>query len=457
MLTLHPDPAQLRAAWNLFPRADGSLYTRPGAVQVVTGRVGRAVPWGNRLLCEREGRIVLWDGAQVHDIDATGYTLQAVPYQAVTSGGRREDRLYVADGVRPLWYLAKSGDAYVKTVVVNEVLDGDDAPYPIPVPFCIANWRNRLWIGDGTHRLYHCQNDKPHAWEPLWELQFQGAGPDAVRVIRPLGETLVVGLEHSIWGVTGNSQYNWQRGELANRRGVCGWDAAAVLGGRLWFADASGLFGLGSDDPLSEDIREAFEVQPSGVQVVADVPRRLLYLNITGRVFVMHVDNPGRFSELHGFPLFGVFASDSLAGWYSTDGVWVYGQPFGPDQYADGTSRAVATRYDTWDQRPNMGGSGRALLNRTRLVVAGLPNRAGSYRVESDEGVFDADFALSPAGGVVSGVPGMTADYWPFRFSLRELAPRVPGSVFRHIVVSTVALEIKSFQPEYRFGVEEDN
>jgi hypothetical protein len=455
MLSLHPDPNKLRAAWNLFPRADGSLYTRPGAVQVAEGRIGRAVPWGNRVLFEKIGRIVLWDGAVEHDIVETGYTLQAVPYQAVTEAGAREDRLYVADGVRTLWYLTKSGSTYVRTTVVNELLDGSSQPYPIPIPFCIANWRNRLWIGDGTHRIYHCQNDQPHYWDPLWELQFQGAGPDAVRLIRPLGDSLAVGLEHSIWAVTGTSPYNWQRNELINRRGVSGQDAAAVLGNRLWYVDSTGLYELGQEQPISEDIREAFLSFPAGAQLVADTARRLLFLNLTGRVFVMHVDRPGAFTELYGFLLFGVFAADLISGWYGTDGLWVYGQIFLPDQTKAGAARAISARFDTWDQRPNHAGSGRALCNRTLLTVSGPDTTAATYAVTSDEEFFTDTFALSPAADPFPDVPGVTQEYWPFRPERRELVPRVPGQIFRHTIVSTAPIEIHSFEPQYRFGKED--
>jgi len=455
MLSLHPDPGKLRAAHNLFPRADGSLRTRPGAVQIIAGRIGEVATWGNRLLATKGGRIVLWTKGGEVDIASAGYTLQAVPYQAVAGDGQREDRLYVADGVRPLWYVHKTDSGYAKVDVVNSVTDGDGVPYPLPVPFCVAVWRNRLWIGDGSHRIYHCQNDRPEAWDPLWELQFQGAGPDAVRVLRLLGDVLAVGLEKSWWRVEGTSQYNWVRSEWVRGRGVCGIDAAAGLGARLWYADTAGLWELGGEQPLSEDIREAFASAPAGVQVVADAQRRLLLLNVSGRLYAMHIDAPGRFTEIWGVHGFGVFGGEGMAGWYGTGGVWLLAQPDAPDEAMEGTPSPVRTRYDTWDIRPNNAGSGRALLNRVRLTVAGTPGRTAVYYCESDEGAYSDEFGLSPLAGNLPGLP-IAADYWPYRPVRRELVPRLPGSTFRHTLVAEVAIEIGGFDPEYRFGKAEE-
>lgn len=452
MLSTRAHPQKLRAAWNLFPRPDGSLYTRPGALQVAAGRIGRAVAWGNRIVMERAGRVVLWDGANLHDLKETGYTLSGVAFQAVTGEGAREDRFYIADGLHGLWYIRRDGPIYEAVTVVNEVLDAEDEPYPIPAAFTIAAWRNRLWIGGADHRVYHSENDKPHKFDPLWELQFQSAGPDQVRWIKPLGETLCIRISRSIWGVTGTSPYNWQRDELASGLGASGQDSADTLGGALYYADTTGLYLLGQDQPLSADIREAFDSAPTGLQVVCDTQRRLLYLNVTGRVFVTHVEAPGRWTEFYGVPLWGVVAGEQVAGWYGTDGLWLLGQPWLQDQYADGTARPFTARFDTWDQRPNNAGAGRALCRRVVLVVSGPNQSDATYTVESDEVFFADTFTLTPDEPALEGAPGVSSESWEFRQQRRELVPHVPGTRFRHTIACGTPMEIHSFEPIYSFG-----
>jgi hypothetical protein len=461
MLSLHPNPDKLRAARNLLPRADGSLYTRPGAVQVVEGRIGRAVGWGNRVVMEKNGRIVLWDGTGTdHDLGAVGYTLQAVPFQAYDGDGNREDRLYVADGMNPLWYAKQVGGTYARTTVVNTVLDGDDNPYPIPVPFCVANWRGRLWIGDGTNRVYHCQNERPEQWDPLWALDFQGVGPDNVRLIRAHGETLLVGLTNSLWSITGTTQYNWQRDELFRGLGVSGGDAAAGDGIAFYFSDTTGIYALGSSLPLSEDLRQAFRSLPVSTSLCVDQNRRLLFAVVAGTPFVMHMDAPGDFTELHGYGVNGVVVTDALAGWYGEDGLWLFGQDNLQDARKDGTTAAVVTLWDSWDQRPNEGGNGRALLDRTVLTVSGPgPNEALYHAIaycddDATEGLeFFKHFALSPSTGDYADLPTGTWNPHPYKQVRREFSPKIAGMSFRHIVRSTGHIEIHNFAPKYRFGL----
>jgi len=112
MLSLHPQPGKLRYANHLLPTAAGGLATRPGATQIVAGDIAHAAPWGNRLMIEKLGRLRLWDGLTETDIAPAGFGLQATPFQALTSAGAREERLYVADGVNALWYVARVSGAY---------------------------------------------------------------------------------------------------------------------------------------------------------------------------------------------------------------------------------------------------------------------------------------------------------------------------------------------------------
>ena len=87
MLTSRPEPGKLRVARNLLPTAEGGMESRPGARQLVEGEIAAVVPWGNRLLLQRDGRLLIWDGT-LHDIAAAGAVLDAAPFQALTDLGR---------------------------------------------------------------------------------------------------------------------------------------------------------------------------------------------------------------------------------------------------------------------------------------------------------------------------------------------------------------------------------
>lgn len=452
MLSLHPNPDKLRAARNLLPRVDGSVYTRPGAVQVVTGRIGRAVAWGNRVLMEKDRKLVLWDFVQDHDLGDAGLTLQAVPYQAVVNG-EREDRLYVADGQNALWYLKKSGATYVKTTVVNTVLDESNQPYAIPVPFAIAAWQNRLWIADDSHRVYHCQNERPEQWDPLWTIEAQGAGPDVIRVMKPLGDQLVLGLTNSLWAISGTSQYNWQRSELVRGLGVNGIDAMTSFTNRLWFVDQTGLFELGNPLPLTDDLRRAFDVQPYGSQCVVDPVRRVLFLVVNGLAYCSHIDAQSpAWTQLHGFGVQGLVATDSLVGYYGEDGLWIFAQDQMADAWKSGQLREIETVYDTWDHRPNVDAGGRALLNRMRMIVSGPQRQPATYTVRSPEALFSATLELSDTLSTWGGLPAAVGDPWPYAPVEREFVPMLSGATFRHTVQSLSPLEIQMFKPTYRFA-----
>lgn len=472
MLSLTPNPEKLRACDNFFPRGDGTFYTRPGATQVLEGKITHAVAWGDWVVLYLDGLVRVWDGTTLHQVfgssglDGPGPTwpnglscgnvLQATSVQSITDAGARESRLYIADGTRPLWYIKRSpGDGdpfdyyFFGYAIVNTVLDEHGEPYPLNTAYTVANWRNRLWVGDFTHRVYHCENNDPDAWDPLYEIQVQASERDQPFVLLPNGDELLIGQEHSLWRVIGTSQYNWQLSEITRKRGIAGLDGAAQLGGAVYHAAQGGLFILGSDQPFSADLEPLFAVQPPRIVVTADPARRLVYFNIQGAVYVMHVDRQGEFTRLNVLAT-GLLVGDRFSGWYGEQGLWLFGQRWSRDVDASGALKPITTDYDTWEQIPKSGGSGRALCDRTLLLVSGPSDDSAVYACKSDEGSFTSTFDLSPAADPVDEAPGVTADYWPFVPVRRELPARIPGQRFRHRIQSTVPIEIHSLQPVYR-------
>lgn len=456
MLALHARDDRLRRTDHLLPTAEGALETRPGAVQILAGPVAAAEPWGERIVAEKSGRIVIWDGDE-HDLCAAGAVLQAASFQALTGDALREDRAYIADGVSALWYAARRSGAYVRESVVNTVLDDAGAPYPIPVPWAIATWRNRLWVPASDNRVQHCQNDRPDEWDPLWTVECQGKEPGRVMAIIDHGQSLGVGLSNAVWSIEGTSQYNWTRDEVL-RIGVAGANAMDGDGARLLILAPQGVF-MGNDPtPLSEDIREAFAA-PIGVgSLVLDTRRQLALVLVAGRLFAMHLARPGQWGEIPDTQANGLLRAGGQVGWYGEDGVWLLMGRDSADKLLDGTERAFTSRYDTWEQRPNLTGNGRALCERTLLEVQGSARADATYTVRSGARAFTTTFSLvdEPVDTWADTLDGdETWLAWPTPPVRRELVPRLDGESFRHSITADCYLQVRQFDPRYRFGQED--
>ena len=454
MISLHPDSNKLRAADNLLPRADGSLYTRPGAVQVVVGEVSVAFAWMNAIFMQSAGRLMLWANGRITDFGIQGSTLSVTSYQALTGGGLREDRLYVADGINPLWYVRFNGTSYEKVSVVNTVVDDNGIPYPLPIPRLLANWNNRLWIGDGTNRIQHCQNESPSEWNPLWTLEFQGDAKASVKAMVANLSLLLVSLDNSLWQVSGTSQYDWQFAEVMHGMGVMSQQALVSNGSMVAMIYKHGVYlGIPSTN-VSEDLRELFLIPQASAQVAIEPKRRLLLVFVAGRLFVMHLDNAGKFSEISRAGLAGVIVLADGWGWYGEDGIWLIGRLNMDDQNLAGENTAVISNYDTWEIQPNANGAGRALLNRVRLQLAGIPGKTADYQATVDDRlVFWSQLNLSDDTPTVWGdVPFVESQKWPLRPVWREFSPKLAGMHFRHTLRSSDYIEVKTFVPEYRFG-----
>lgn len=454
MLSLHDNPKRLRRADNLIPTKRG-LATRPGARQIVAGAVSDAVAWGNRLVLEKQGRIALWDGNNEIDIAAAGHRLEATSFQALTANAAREDRLYIADALRPLWYIVRRGGTWVSETVVNKVKDASGAPYDIPVPIAIESWRNRLWIAFGTNRAQHCQNDDTAYWDPVWTIECQGAVADKINALRAHGTALVCGLGRSLWSITGDSQFNFGRDPLVSSAGSAGPKSLTSDDVTFFGASRYGVHTLGQAEPLSEDLRTYFEggVYPSSC--VLDTRRRWLLVCALGRIFVMHLSRPGLWGEIVGPRATGVLVMADYVGWYGPDGVWVLCASDTDDRWLDGTRTPVKSLWQTWDETPNLGGGGRARLTRNTFLFAGSARGRARYRASVNGGKrFETSFSLADESPVAfeTMVAGLDDTPWPSTPVRREVCPQLAGHTFTREVEASVHMEILLDDPQYLFA-----
>lgn len=435
------------------------MASRPAALQIIAGDIAAAQPWGNRLLVEKNGRIVLWDGIAEHDIAPAGHGLQATAFQALIGNAQREDRLVVADGVNPLWYIAKRGGSYGAFHITNKVRDPQNVPYPVPVAQAVATWRGRLWAAFGTNRVQHCQFDDMEYWDPLWTVECQGKDSDRIVALEPHGERLYVGLQHSTWAITGDSHFNWESTAVSGY-GAAGPDAMASDKARLYWVSSGGLHQEGGADPISGDIEDVFATPQYPCHVVLDRRRRLLLLLAGGRLFVMHVERPGRFGEITGHQVRGLFAMSDYVGWYGADGAWVLSARDMPDRWLDGRSAQFESLYDTWDVIPNPKDGGRALLTRAVLVALGSARGTATYEIEavSPEGkeTFSDSVTLTDVQPQKwsDKIAGLDGEEWPTPPVRRELAPYVAGVAFRHRLRANCHIEVREVDAKYRFGGE---
>lgn len=458
MLSLHHRDDRLRRANNLLPTAEGGLETRPGAVQVIAGRVNACEAWGSRLIVEKIGRIKVWDGDE-HDVCPAGAVLQATSFQALTSGAARESRAYIADGISTLWFIARRGGAYVRENVANTIVAGSGTPYPIPAASAIATWRGRLWINSGN-RVQHCQFDRPAEWDPLWTVELQGGNPARVVALIDNRDSLGVGLTNATWEITGTSQYNWDKRQVSSF-GVAGANALDGDGTRVAILAPQGIFMGDSPDPVSEDLRELFDV-PIGIgELVLDTRRQLVLALVAGRLFAMHLAQRGLWGEITGTQATGLVRTDSHVGWYGEDGVWLLQGRDTADKRLDGTESIVTSVYDTWEQRPNLMGNGRALCERALLDVRGSTRGEATYTCRSPNASGGKTFAraFTLADEVIDTWSDDVSESavwaaWPSAPVRREFVPRISGEVFRHTISAPCYMQIRRFEPGYRYGQE---
>lgn len=458
MLALHPVPARPRLTNNLVPTREGRLASRPAATQIISGDIASAAPWGNRVLVEKQGRLALWTGGSTTtDIAPAGRGLQGTNFQALTSDGKREDRLYIADGVNPLWYVVRRAGVYVRETIANKIKDASGLAYPIQVAQAVATWRGRLWVAYGTNRADHCQFDRPDEWDPLWAVECQGDNPDRILALEAHRERLIVGLGQSTWEIRGDTQYNWSKDPIA-AAGVTGANAMASDEQTVYWVSPVGVHQGGVAEPISDDIRDIFSAPSYPAEVALDARRRLLLILVRGRLFVMHLDQPGKFGEITGHAVRGLIQMADYTGWYGSDGAWVLGARDMPDRRLDETITPFTSAFETWTDIPNAGGDGRALLTRAVLVAAGSARGNATYTATADDNVFSSEMSLTdvPVQRWTDEIAGLNGEDWPTEPVRREMPAHIAGTRFRHRVEAPCHLELHVFTPQYKFGQEED-
>lgn len=450
LLSLRPGDGLARAD-NLIPYPSGPR-SRPGAVQTFAGAVEVASGWGGRVVVASGGAVRVLDQSPGTVLSGAVRGLAGTAYQALTADAEREDRFYVADGVRPLWYAVRAGTGYLRHEVTNTVLDAAGDPYPVPTSDCIATWRGRLWVGDG-YRVRHSDNDAPAAWDPLNTLALQGAQPSRVRGLQPFGDRLVVGTEAGLWAITGTSQYNWQRDQIVIGRGLVGPRAIASDGARLWWISAAGLHELGASVSLSAGVLDAlFEVPDPGAQLEVSPDGELLLMYVRGRLLVMSTRS-GDFGEvLAPAGIYGAVRTDTGIGWYGPAGVWMFGGEDAPDVSLRDVQVPVTTVYETHDQYPNP--QGRALCPRVWLTANGSDRGTLRYTASVD-GIESEPVTLTLADAPAP----VLFRAWDGAVRARRTAPvqrEIPvhraGMRFAHRLVADCAIEIRTIAPKYQFG-----
>lgn len=453
MLTLAHHPNRLRRADNLLPQNDGAMASRAGAIQLTSGDVLHAAPWGDRVIFSRSGRLLLWDNGET-DITDAGRSLAACSFQALTQDAGREDRLYVADGVNPLWYVARNAQGdYARQTITNTVTNDAGVPYPVPAAEAVVVWRNRLWVCANSNRAQHCDNDRPDAWDPLFTQEVQTGRKDRIRALLDHGDVLALGTTQTLWGITGDSQYNFRPDKLVNERGAASPWAMASDGYRLYYLTLNGLYLLGVDKPLSANkIDTLFAAPDYSAQLALSPDGNLLLILLHGRLLVMNT-NTLEFGEI-AVSARGLLRLTSSVGWYGDDGVWVLGGLDRPDIAIDGTAEDVVSIYETWPDTPNP--EGRALLQRAFLTVNGSDRSSATYTVNARTGARITEYTstISMSDERIIAFSAWDGDMrsWPTQPVLREVVPRLAGEWFTHRLSASCHMELRRFDPRYTFG-----
>lgn len=442
-LTLRYRKGAFRSTDNLLPLTGGLWRSRPGATQVARGPVESAVEWDGRLLFQRSGRLWIWDGYE-HDLGGAGRSLDAAAFQALTTNAQREDRLYVADGVNPIFYIRRGPDGYTRQSVVNTLLDPQGGPYPIPIASAIEVWRNRLWVAHGDNRIRHSDLEKPHHWDPLFTIELQGGERGSVNSLYAHQSDLVAGTPTGLWAVSGDSQFNFQRTQLLTR-GVSGPNGLVSDGQRLFFCSRAGLFTLGTDAPLGADALDAvFEVADSASQLVISPDGRHLLAVIRQRLFCIEIES-ARIGEI-AEAVNGCFRLGSHIGWYGADGIWVCNRRDGYDMPMAAAPRRVNSRVQTWPDTPPR----RALLERSFVELRGEADAPVTYTAQVDgRDTTRMMRGADPQPDFTSFWDGALLN-WESPPLHHELHVMRSGRSFTHTLACQGHFELISFNPRYR-------
>jgi hypothetical protein len=444
-LSLRYKPETFRRMDNALPIWPGHFASRPGATQIVSGPVSAAVEWDKRILFYRGAECVLWDQIE-HPIGDSGASLDATAFQALIGNAEREDRLYVADGANPLWYVVHDPLlGYQRRTFANDLLDPAGAPYPVPIASAVETFRNRLWVIHAGNRAQHSDNDRPHYWDPTFTVELQSGDRSSLTALCAQEGYLAVGSLRALWQISGDSQFNWAHDYLVRQRGVAGPRGLDGNGTRLFYVSAVGVHEAGSDGHLGgNNLDKAFEVPDSSAHLSLSPDGRFLLLVIRSRLFVIHTASfeIGEIAE----PVRGVITMGNHFGWYGDDGIWICNRSDGVDSPLAGPTRRVSTVLATWPETTDR----RALLERVFLQAIGESDAPVTYTARVDD--------LS----VEATVPGATASA-PFsqlwdgsilqaneKPSRHEIPIYMAGHRFEHLISCAGRVELTGFKPSIR-------
>ncbi len=347
----------------------------------------------------------------------------------------------------------------------NEFLDAEQKPYPLPTAKFVATWRSRLWAGDGTHIIYHCQNDKPHHWEPLDAIAIQGGKQSGVTGLCPFGNKLMVSTPQSIWQIVGDSPYNWEFQTVVHGQGAVNDRAMVTDGHRLFYLDWHGVYQLGQTAPLSEPIAEAFYTPDYNGELLLDGQGKYLYLLIQSRLFVLNTWAGGWGEILHPVPgntaIKGLVLIGGQVAIYGENGLWIMGSRYTPDVWYQkgkmefGKREPVVSILRTWPVQPN--DYGQTSLNRIYVSVEGYYQGSTTYNVYPDENQPEQasqtfkNWQTTPKEILVSQDPLQVIRSEQSQRVYLEAPLAVSGPQFEHQLLSTGYARYHKFDPVYFF------
>ena len=447
-LALRHKKGAFKVSGNLLPVAGGLWRSRPGATQLARGPVDAAIEWDHRLLFQRNGRLFVWD-AYEHDVGGAGRTLDGAAFQALTESAEREDRLYIGDGVNPLFYIRRGPSGYERKTFANEVRDGRGNPYPVPIASAVEVARNRLWVAHGTNRAQHSDFEKPHAFDPLFTQEFQGGERGAVLALYAHLDYLAAGTQSGLWAVVGDSQFNFRRDPLV-AHGVTGPAALHSDGQRLFFVSRAGAHALADAGTIGDDALDAaFESPDPAAQVLLSPDGRHLLLVVRSRLFVIHLDSK-RIGEI-AENVTGAFRFGPQIGWYGADGVWICNRLDSYDGALSGARTRVATAVETWPDTPPR----TALLERSFAELRGEADAPITYTATVRTEDSAVQTVQRTMRGAVGNAPfetfwdGVVVN-WEAEPLHHELPVMLAGKSFKHRLECAGHFELMSFTPKYR-------
>ncbi len=347
----------------------------------------------------------------------------------------------------------------------NEFLDDDNQPFALPKAQFVATWRNRIWAGDGTHIIYHCQNDKPHHWEPLDAIAIQGGYQSGVTGLCPFGNKLMVSTPESLWQIVGDSPYNWEFQTVVTGQGAVNDRAMVSDGHRLFYLDWHGVYQLGQTAPLSEAIAEAFYSPDFEAQIILDAQGEYLYLLIQQRLFVLNTWAGGWGEILHPVPsntaIKGLILIGGQVAMYGESGLWIMGSQYTPDVWFQsgmlewGKRAPVVSTIRTWPVQPNH--YGMASLNRMYVSVEGFYQGSTVYSVYPGENQSELasqefkNWLHSPREILIRQEPLQVICSEQSQRVYLEAPLEVSGPQFEHQLMSCGYVRYHRFDPVYFF------